>query len=60
MTVAEWVRHALRAARRTQPLGDQQRKLESIRTAAQQQFPTADIDEMLADVERGYAAEPES
>jgi hypothetical protein len=27
-----------------------------VRVAARHQFPTADIDEMLAEIERGYAA----
>lgn len=54
MTVAEWVRQALRAARLTQPLGDPQRKLAVVRAAARHEFPTADIDEMLVDIEHGY------
>ena len=55
MTVAEWVRQTLREARRREPLGDPARKLAAIRNAASHGFPTADIDEMLADIERGYA-----
>jgi hypothetical protein len=55
MTVAEWVRQTLRAARRREPLGDAARKLAAIRAAAGHEFPTSDIDEMLADIERGYA-----
>jgi hypothetical protein len=55
MTVAEWVRQTLRAARRREPLGDSAQKLAAIRTAATHDFPTADIEEMLADIERGYA-----
>lgn len=58
MTVAEWVRQTLRAARRREPLGDTAQKLAAIRTAATHDFPTADIDEMLADIERGYAGRP--
>ena len=34
MTVAEWVRQALRAARQREPLGDAPRKLEVVRAAA--------------------------
>jgi hypothetical protein len=55
MTVAEWVRQTLRAARRQEPLGDGVNKLKAIRTAARHAFPTAEIDEMLGDIERGYA-----
>ncbi len=53
-TVAEWVRQALRAARRREPLGDTGRKLDAVRQAARHGYPVADIDEMLADIERGY------
>jgi len=55
MTVAEWVRQTLRDARRREPVGDPGLKLIAIRRAASHTFPTADIDEMLADIERGYA-----
>lgn len=58
ITVAEWVRAALRAARRREPLGDAGKKLEIVRSAARQAFPTADIDAMLGEIERGYVGEP--
>jgi hypothetical protein len=60
MSIAEWVRQALAAARRAEPLGDTGKKLDVIRDAARQEFPTADIDEMLAQIESGYggAAKP--
>jgi hypothetical protein len=54
MSLAEWVRQALELARRREPLGDAGKKLEVIRTAAQHDYPTADIDNMLAEIERGY------
>lgn len=54
MTVAEWVRQALRAARRRAPTGDTSRKVAAIRSAARHEFPTADIADMLADIEHGY------
>ncbi|MGH8936314.1 MAG: antitoxin [Acidimicrobiia bacterium] len=54
MTVSEWVRQALRTARRREPLETGDRKLDVIRAAAGHSFPTADIDEMLAQVEAGY------
>jgi hypothetical protein len=54
MTVAEWVRHALRAARRRESSGDVEKKLAAIRRAMQYQFPTADIEQMNEEIERGY------
>lgn len=56
VTVSEWVRQALRNARRESPGRDAARKLETVRAAARHSFPTADIDQMLAEIERGYAA----
>jgi hypothetical protein len=57
MTVAEWVRQTLRAARRREPLGDQARQLAVVRAAARHAFPTAGIEDMLAEIERGYGGE---
>lgn len=54
MTTAEWVRRALRAARRTQPLTEAPRKLQVVRLAARHDFPAPDIDQMLAEIEQGY------
>lgn len=54
LTVSEWVRQVLRRARTERPADDRARKLAAIRAAAQHSFPTADIDEMLAEIERGY------
>jgi hypothetical protein len=53
MTVAEWVRQTLRAARRQEPLGDPGARLRVIRAAARHEFSTADIDQMLSEIERG-------
>jgi hypothetical protein len=52
--VSEWVRRALREARRREPKGDIDRKLQAIRKAMQYNGPTADIDQMLAEIEQGY------
>lgn len=57
LTVAEWVRQALRAARRTEPLRDTDKKLAVVRAAARHAFPTAGIDQMLADIQRGALGE---
>lgn len=54
MSLAEWVRQALQSARHQEPDGDMSKKLESIRLAVQYEFPSADIDHMLAEIEAGY------
>jgi hypothetical protein len=52
-TVSEWVRRTLREAREREPGGDLEAKLGAIRTAARHEFPTADIEQMLDEMERG-------
>jgi len=54
VTVAAWVREALDAARRREPLGDSARKFEVVRDAARHAFPTADVEEMNTEIDRGY------
>ena len=54
MSLAEWVRRALAYARRQEPEVSATKKLESIRRAAEHQYPTADVDQMLAEIESGY------
>jgi hypothetical protein len=54
MSLAEWVRQALEEARREEPLGSISQKLEAVRRAAQHEYPTADIDQMLVEIESGY------
>jgi hypothetical protein len=54
LTVGEWVRRTLREARTQKPVIDRETKLKAIREAAQYSFPTADIDQMLREIERGY------
>jgi predicted transcriptional regulator len=54
MTVSEWVRAALRAVRQQEPVVPPDRKISVVRAAARHDFPTADIDRMLAEIERGY------
>lgn len=60
VTVAEWVRQALRDARRQAPLRTPEGKLAVIRAAARHEFPTADIERLLEGVERGYLSASES
>jgi hypothetical protein len=54
MSIAEWVRQSLSIARRQEPLGDVEKKLAAIRAAVKHEFPTGDIDTMLAEIEQGY------
>jgi hypothetical protein len=54
MTVSEYVRETLREARRKVASGDRERKLAAIRAADRHAYPTADIDQMLGEIERGY------
>lgn len=56
MTLSEWVRRTLREARRSEPHGDLEAKLRALRDATRHDFPTADIDAMLAEIEHGYRA----
>jgi hypothetical protein len=54
MTTAEWVRRSLRAAREAESGLDVGQKLAAVRSAAAHAFPTADIEAMLEETERGY------
>jgi hypothetical protein len=56
MSIAEWVRQALDLAQRREPAGTLGKKLEVIRAAARFDYPTADIDRMLAEIEMGYGS----
>ena len=52
--MSEWVRRALRRSRNAEAAGDIDTKLAVLRGGLRHDFPTGDIDEVLADVERGY------
>jgi Ribbon-helix-helix protein, copG family len=52
--VSEWVRRVLREARARRPNIDPETKLKALRRAAEYSFPTADVNEMLSEIERGY------
>lgn len=54
LTVGEWVRRALREARMSRPAIAPERKLKSVRNAVKYAFPTAGIEQMLREIERGY------
>lgn len=54
MTVADWVRQALRQARGAGSAYEAGRKLALIREAARHAYPTAELDDLLRVIERGY------
>ena len=54
LTVGAWVRRTLRDARARKPVQDAETKLTAIQAATAYSFPTTDIDQMLAEIERGY------
>ena len=56
MSLAGWVRQALQLARRREPMGDVGKKLEVIRAGAKHDYPTVDIEGMLAEIETGYGS----
>ncbi len=56
MSIAEWVRQALEAARRREPASSAGKKLDVIRGAVRHEFPSGDIDTLLAEIERGYGS----
>jgi hypothetical protein len=59
MTTAEWVRQALRAARKAAPSTDVKKKLAALRAASHHAFPAPDIDQMLREIARGYRPDSE-
>jgi hypothetical protein len=54
-TIAEWVRQALRHARRQEADDRIDHRLAAIRGAARHQFPTGSVEEMNEDIARGAA-----
>jgi hypothetical protein len=54
MTTAEWVRQSLRSTLEGERSPDVSDKLEALALASRYSFPTADIDQMLAEIESGY------
>jgi hypothetical protein len=55
LTVGEWVRRTLRKACMSQPVIEPEAKLRAIRHAIQYSFPTAHIEPMTAEIDRGDA-----
>ena len=58
LTLSEWVRQALRKTMQLRSGDDVDSKLECVRSAVRHEFPTADIDEMLSEIEEGYGSGP--
>jgi len=54
VTTAEWVRQRLREARERQARPDVATKLAAVQAAYRHRGPTADIEQMLSEIERGY------
>lgn len=57
-SVAEWVRAALRAARDADAARPAEAKLRTIREAADNDYPTGSIDEILDEINLGYGNHP--
>ncbi len=54
MTTAAWVRESLRGSVEAHTRVDLEAKLAAVRRAVAHDLPTADIDSVLDDIERGY------
>jgi len=54
LTVGEWVRRVLRDARSSKSPVQPEAKLKAVRRAAQYSFATADLKQLLSEIERGY------
>jgi hypothetical protein len=54
MTIAEWVRQQLASACRQEPIRAIDKKLDVLRAAMRHEFPVAELDTMLAEIEAGY------
>ena len=57
MTVAEWVRQALREAYRREPEIGVESKLRTLKMAFSHSYPTGDIRQMLGEIEQGYESQ---
>ncbi|GMU67341.1 MAG: hypothetical protein AMXMBFR36_36150 [Acidobacteriota bacterium] len=60
VSVADWVRDALRAKRQAAPASAPDRKLAVVRAATRHAFPVGEVGAMLAEIESGYGVEGES
>lgn len=53
LTLSEWARRALRRAERTGAASGPERKLQALDRALACGHPTADVEDMLSEIERG-------
>jgi hypothetical protein len=58
LTVSEYVRQALRDARREEPVAGTARKLTVVRDASEHAFPTADPEAMEREIVEAYLGDP--
>ncbi|MGH8923291.1 MAG: antitoxin [Acidimicrobiia bacterium] len=56
LTVSAWVRQVLRQARQNAPATDEGRKLAVIAAGFRHDLPTADIGQVLGEIESGYSS----
>ncbi len=54
LSLGEWVRQALRRLTLTHSQKSVQQKLDHIRKYSRYNFPTGDIEQILAEIEKGY------
>lgn len=54
-TTAAWVRDALRVARAGDAYPEPEPKLRAVRESMTYSYPTGEVAELLADIQRGYA-----
>jgi hypothetical protein len=54
LTTAAWVRQVLRTASESERRADPRRRLEAVRAGSRFAFLVGEIDDMLAEIERGY------
>ena len=57
LRLSDWVRLRLREAKHDAPAKRAEAKLRAIQVACSHSFPTADIEQLLAEIETGRAAE---
>lgn len=60
LTVSEWVRRTLRRAREAEPSSDVGSKLDVVRSAVRYDFPTADVAQILREIEAEYTGDASS
>jgi hypothetical protein len=53
MTVADWVRRALKRALQERPERARDRKIAAVRAATTHAFPAPDVEQMLGEIDRG-------